>query len=145
MLNLKKKLSCVLWPFFCLHYVIWLFNCYIFLFLYHFPHIDTIFQVHLPLLVFINPVEWLVVHSSFDPTPRTHFTNALWVHKWNLVKIIFNCFMILMIQSDCNFAHVTTAQLSWHVQNCDLIWSLFFKSEQQKFSRELGNDLNNNC
>ena len=30
-----------------------------------------------------------------------------------------------MIQSGHNFAHVTTAKLSWHVQSCDLIWSLF--------------------
>ena len=31
---------------------------------------------------------------------------------------------IMMIQSGQNFAHATTAQLSWHVQNCDLIRSL---------------------
>ena len=34
--------------------------------------------------------------------------------------------MILLIRSGPNFAHVTTAQLSWLVQNCDLIWSLIF-------------------
>ena len=34
--------------------------------------------------------------------------------------------MILMNRSGHNFAHATTAQLSWHVQNCDLIYKLFF-------------------
>ena len=31
---------------------------------------------------------------------------------------------IISIQSGHNFAHVTTAQLSWHVENCDLIETL---------------------
>ena len=26
-------------------------------------------------------------------------------------------------------AHVMTAELSWYVQNCDLMWSLFFMPE----------------
>ena len=51
----------------------------------------------------------------------THFTKVLWAHNWNLVKIITTLIMILMIQSGYKFAHVTTAQLLWHVQNCDLI------------------------
>ena len=31
--------------------------------------------------------------------------------------------VIVMIQLGHKFAHVTTAKLSWHVQNCDLIGS----------------------
>ena len=61
-----------------------------------------------------------------NPTERTaHYTldtGATWQ----------KCFMsswvkssIIMTQSGHKFAHVTTAQLSWHVQNCDLI-QLFF-------------------
>ena len=57
--------------------------------------------------------------------PGTHFSNGLWVHDWNL-KFQFPLIFILMIQSSHNFAHVMTAELSWHVQNCALIWSLFF-------------------
>ena len=34
-------------------------------------------------------------------------------------------------------AHVTTAELSWHVQNCDLIGSLFFFKGQDVFSWNL--------
>ena len=29
-----------------------------------------------------------------------------------------------MIESSHNFAHVTAAELLWHVQNCDMIWLL---------------------
>ena len=43
------------------------------------------------------------------------------------MKIIHARITILIIQSGYKFAHVTTAQLSWHVQNCDLIWLLIFK------------------
>ena len=38
-----------------------------------------------------------------------------------------------MIQSGHNFAHVMTVELSWHVQNCALLWSLFFKKAQHEF------------
>ena len=37
------------------------------------------------------------------------------------------------MQSDHKFAHVATAQLSWHVQTCDLIWSSFFTQKQHQF------------
>ena len=49
-------------------------------------------------------------------------------HNWNLVKILLNAFISIIIQSDHKFAHVMTAQLSWHVQNCVLINWLFIKS-----------------
>ena len=35
-----------------------------------------------------------------------------------------------MIQSGCTYTHGTVADVSWHVQNCEMIWSLFFISEQ---------------
>ena len=38
-----------------------------------------------------------------------------------------------MIQTVHNFAHVTTAMLLWHKQNCELIRGLFCKQEQQIF------------
>ena len=44
-----------------------------------------------------------------------------------LWKIIFVLIIVLMIQTGRKFAHVMTAQLSWHVQICDLIWWLFLK------------------
>ena len=51
--------------------------------------------------------------------------------------------MILMIQSGHKFAHVTTAQLSWHVQNCDLVSYLFIKQKQHDFLQDLGYELIN--
>ena len=56
-----------------------------------------------------------------------HFTKGLWARNWNLVKLFF-VLILIMIQSCHNFAHVMTAELSWHVQNCDVIWSLYSKS-----------------
>ena len=47
---------------------------------------------------------------------------------WNILLIAS---LITKIQSGHKFAHATTAQLSWHVQNCDLILQLFFITEQQ--------------
>ena len=37
----------------------------------------------------------------------------------------------LMIQSGYKFACVMTTELPWQLQNCDLIWSLLLKEEQQ--------------
>ena len=48
-----------------------------------------------------------------------------------------------MTQSGHKFAHATTAQLSWHVQNCDLISWLFFAQEQYVFWRDLNYELKN--
>ena len=71
----------------------------------------------------------------------THFTKALWVYYWNIVQIISAIIMILMIKFGHNFAHVTTALLSWHVQHCDLIWSLFFKQKKHEIFQVLDNKL----
>ena len=46
-----------------------------------------------------------------------------------------------MIRLDHNFAHDTTAELSWHVQNCDLIGSFFLKKQQHLFLQDLDNEL----
>ena len=63
----------------------------------------------------------------------THFTNGVWAQKWNLVKIYFTLLLILSIQSGHNFAHVMTAELSCHVQSCDLIGPVFFTSNKDIF------------
>ena len=57
---------------------------------------------------------------------RTHLTKGLGAYHSNFVWILLAIILILMIQSGHNFAHVMTVKLSWHVQNCDLITSLFF-------------------
>ena len=51
----------------------------------------------------------------------THFTKSLRAHNPNLVKIYFAFTLKTTIISGHNFADVTTAELSWHVQNYDLI------------------------
>ena len=38
----------------------------------------------------------------------------------------------MIIQSGHNFAHATTAELSWHVQNCDMIGSFGCKLEKKR-------------
>ena len=38
-----------------------------------------------------------------------------------------------MVESGHNFAHAMADQLPWHVQNYDLVWSLFIKLEQNAF------------
>ena len=58
-------------------------------------------------------------------------------------KIVLTVIIILAIQSGHTFEHVMTAQLSWHVQNCDLITSTFFKQEQHEFLQDLDNELIN--
>ena len=71
---------------------------------------------------------------------RPQHINVIWepFHKsFELITQIFQKFssliLILMIRSGRNFAHATTAELSRHVQNCDLIRSLFLKLYQYEF------------
>ena len=49
----------------------------------------------------------------------------------------------MVIRSDHSFAHGTTAELSCHVQNCDLIWLLELKSLQNEFSQDVSYELLN--
>ena len=55
--------------------------------------------------------------------------------------IVFIPIFIWMVQSDDNFAHVTTAELSWHVQNCHMIGSIHFMLEHYAFLRDLDEEL----
>ena len=48
-------------------------------------------------------------------------SNHLWAHNSNLLKNFFALFCICMIQSGHKFAHVMTAELSWHVKIFDLV------------------------
>ena len=59
-----------------------------------------------------------------------HYMNSLWAHNPNLLQICFVLIWQLMIRSDHKFAHVTSAELSWHVQIGDLIVSPKLKLEQ---------------
>ena len=69
--------------------------------------------------------------------PPTYFTNPLWTHNLTLVNIHIALIWLLIIQSAHHFAHATTAQLSWHVQNYELIWCVFFTKEQYYFLQNL--------
>ena len=48
-----------------------------------------------------------------------------------------------MIKANHNFADAMTTQLTWYVQNYDLIWSLFLTYEWQVFSQILDQELIN--
>ena len=59
---------------------------------------------------------------------RVHGPSSLmvfWAYDPNLVKIMVALILRNMIRWGHNFAHATTAELSWHVQN----WDLQTKSE----------------
>ena len=58
--------------------------------------------------------------------PGINFTQVSRAHNWNHMKYLFILNLIPIIKPGHKFA-----QLSWHVQNCDLIWQLFFITEQQ--------------
>ena len=53
--------------------------------------------------------------------PRNYLMQGWWAHDPNLVKTYDAVTWKIIIRSDNKFAHVTTAQLPWHVQKCDLI------------------------
>ena len=56
---------------------------------------------------------------------------ALWAHNPNFLKVHVAVMWKLIIQSGHNFAHAMTAELSWHVQNCDLVGLPESKLEQK--------------
>ena len=62
-----------------------------------------------------------------------------------IYKVLYNYLLPLcekfMMGSGHQFAYGTTAQLSWHVQNCGLISKLFVNVEQNEFSRDLNHEL----
>ena len=49
--------------------------------------------------------------------------------------------LIVIIQWVHNFAHATTAELPWHVQNCILIRSLCVAQKQPVILRDLDHEL----
>ena len=49
----------------------------------------------------------------------------------------------IMIKSGYNYAHVTTAELPWHVQNYDLIGSLKWKLEKNEIWQDFDDKLMN--
>ena len=73
------------------------------------------------------PCQWhRISEATYDP-----FHKSVWADDSNFVKklkekkIIIHLTLTwkLTTRSDHNFAHAMTAQLSWHVQNNDLMWS----------------------
>ena len=54
----------------------------------------------------------------------TRVTSLLCTHNPKFDKYMMFSRKLLWWDQDTNFAHATTAELSWHVQNCDLIGSL---------------------
>ena len=73
--------------------------------------------------------------------PGTRFTYKFWAQNSNLVKTCDALSWTIMIWSGHNFAHVTTAELSWHVRNHDMIRSLKSKLEQNEIFRKFNYEL----
>ena len=83
-------------------------------------------------------IQWLCSNRHYIPT----------ILSYRLISQIFEKILhalrfIIMIRSGHNFAHATTAQLLWHVQNCVLIGSLCFTWEQHIFFKNLDYELVN--
>ena len=51
----------------------------------------------------------------------THFTKGSWDHDLNVANIFIALTWKITIKSCHSFAHATTTQLLWHVQNCNMI------------------------
>ena len=75
--------------------------------------------------------------------PGTHLTNTLWAYHPNFVIIHIAFTWKIILWSHHNFTHVTTAQLSWHVQNCDLIGWLESILEKRKLAKDFSYRLMN--
>ena len=63
----------------------------------------------------------IIDNCSVMSEPGLRFINGLWAHNPNLVKLHVAFTWKRLTRSCRNFAHVTTAELSWHVQI--LAWS----------------------
>ena len=79
--------------------------------------------------------------STLDPgwdrgTRHPSHTERLWMYNPNLAKIYDVICWKIMITSSHNFAHVMTAELSWLVQNCGLMYSLKSYLKQIWFSQD---------
>ena len=68
---------------------------------------------------------------------RGAFHKRLRAHNWNLVIYISALMCILVGQRGRKFAHVTTAELLWWVQTCDLIRPLLRWAFLQNLNYEL--------
>ena len=90
------------------------------------------------MLITSIPQEWKSsVSAAGNLRSTTYFTNNLCDHNSN----IFLSDLIVMIRSGHNFAHVTTAELSWHVQNCDKIRLSSYMQNQCLFWQDLNYEL----
>ena len=63
------------------------------------------------------------------------FTGGLRARNQNMVKILIALILSLMIQLCYGFAQGMAAELSWHVQNYDMIWQLFCRRAMFIFTR----------
>ena len=72
-----------------------------------------------------------------------YFINCLRAHGRNLAKICIPFAWNIMILTGHNFARVTTAELSWHVQSCDPLAAFQLKSEQKEFTQDFNYELIN--
>ena len=70
--------------------------------------------------------------TNMDNTTRDHGTipQIFYKLKIEILKTFYAWILILIIQSGPNFAHAMTAELSWHVQNWNLMPGLFFTPAQ---------------
>ena len=83
----------------------------------------------------LGPLLKLAISSDDigNSIPRICLMYDLRAHNWNLICVVFVLTMLMCIQLSHKFAHVTTAELSWHVQIYDLIRLIFFMLKLHEF------------
>ena len=87
---------------------------------------------------------YLMADISSDSTmkySRTYFTMGWWADIPNFFKFLLLYSPFMIMESGHDFAHATTAQLSWHVQNYALICVLLFMQEHCIYLRDVDVEL----
>ena len=79
-----------------------------------------------------------ISRAAAGSTSRNRFTKVQWAHHLNLLKTLSALVLNLRIRSGHHFAHATTAQLWWHVQNCNLIEPLLLCKRCMYFCKIFG-------
>ena len=73
-----------------------------------------------------TPLWWMVMDWwQLNGPSGDHVTNTLWANKWKFLYTLWAVILIVTIQSGHHFAHVTTAELSWH-EKMSPVWNIIF-------------------
>ena len=98
---------------------------------------------HSPCQYWLNKMastsSFISISAATSGSPHESFMSS-----WSRYREIrFAVIIIVLIESGHTLAHVTTAELSWHVRTCDLIWLLSLMLELHDFLQDFEYELVN--